>query len=347
MKKVLVAMSGGVDSSVAAALLKEQGFEVCGVTMQLFDGKENSAVNDAKIVADALSIPHYTVDAVDLFEQDVIGYFISEYKSGRTPNPCVRCNHRLKFGLLMDKAVSLGCDFLATGHYAVIENGNLRRGVDPHKDQSYFLYPVLSSGIDKILFPLGGLTKDKVRETAQKFNLPTASKKESQDICFIPSGDYLQFLKSRGIGVDDCGASGDIVDVSGKIIGKHTGVYNFTVGQRKGLGALGKRMYVKQIIVDTNTVVAADEEQLETSIIEVDPLCSKRELKTGDRFNVQIRYRSKPTSAEVISCNPAYDSGTLRLQFDEPVRAAAPGQSAVLYDGDVVTAGGIIKIPVY
>jgi len=345
MKKVLVAMSGGVDSSVAAALLKEQGFEVCGVTMQLFGDKENTAVNDAKIVADALSIPHYTVNAVDLFEQDVIGYFVSEYKSGRTPNPCVKCNHRLKFGLLMDKAVSLGCDFLATGHYAVIEDGNLRRGVDPHKDQSYFLYPVLSSDINKILFPLGGLTKEKVREIAQKRNLPTASKKESQDICFIPSGDYLQFLKSRGIGLDDYGASGDIVDINGKVIGKHTGVYNFTVGQRKGLGALGKRMYVKRIIVDANTVIAADEEQLETDIIEVkNLLCSKkRELKPGGRFHVQIRYRSKPAFAEVISCNLALDSETICLQFDEPVKAAAPGQSAVLYDGDVVIAGGVIQ----
>ena len=340
MKKVLVAMSGGVDSSVAAALLIEQGFEVCGVTMQLFDGKENAAANDAKNVADALSIPHYTVDAVDLFEQSVISYFISEYKSGRTPNPCVRCNHKLKFGLLMDKAVSLGCDFLATGHYAIIEDGVLRRGVDPHKDQSYFLYPVFASPIDKILFPLGGLTKDKVRETAQKFNLPTASKKESQDICFIPSGNYLEFLTSRGIGVNDCGASGNIIDINGKILGKHTGVYNFTVGQRKGLGALGKRMYVKQITVDTNTVVAADEEQLETDIIEIkDLLCSKeRELKPGDRFNVQIRYRSKPTFATVIS----YGSETLRLKFDDPVRAAAPGQSAVLYDGGIVVAGGVI-----
>jgi len=344
MKKVLVAMSGGVDSSVAAALLKEQGFEVCGVTMQLFGDKENSAVNDAKIVADALSIPHYTVDAVDLFEQNVISYFISEYKSGRTPNPCVRCNHRLKFGLLMDKAVSLDCNFLATGHYAIIEDGNLRRGVDLHKDQSYFLYPILSSDIDKILFPLGVLTKEKVREIAQKFNLPAASKKESQDICFIPSGDYLQFLKSRGIGVDDYGVSGDIVDVNGKIIGKHTGVYNFTVGQRKGLGALGKRMYVKCINVDDNTVTAVDEEQLETNIIDVrDLLRSKMELKSGDRFHVQIRYRSKPASAEVISYNRALDSETLCLKFDEPVKAAAPGQSAVLYNGDVVIAGGVIQ----
>jgi tRNA-specific 2-thiouridylase len=339
VKKVLVAMSGGVDSSVAAALLKEQGFEVCGVTMQLFNDKESSVVSDAKVVADALCIPHYTVDAVDLFERSVINYFISEYKSGRTPNPCVRCNSRLKFGLLMDKAVSLGCDFLATGHYAIIEGENLRRGADTHKDQSYFLYPIFTSSITKILFPLGGLTKEKVREAAQKFNLPTAAKKESQDICFIPSGNYSDFLASRGIGVGGYGTTGNVIDINGKVIGKHTGVHNFTVGQRKGLGALGKRMYVKQIIVDTNTVVAADEEQLETKIIQVkNVLCSKRGLKSGDRFDVQIRYRSKPASAVVVS----HDSETLCLQFDEPVRAAAPGQSAVLYDCDVVVAGGVI-----
>ncbi|MCL2688627.1 MAG: tRNA 2-thiouridine(34) synthase MnmA [Chitinispirillia bacterium] len=340
MKKVLAAMSGGVDSSVAAALLKEQGFEVSGVTMRLFGDRENSAVSDAKIVADALSIPHHTVDAVDLFEREVISYFLSEYRSGRTPNPCVKCNHRLKFGLLMEKAVSLGCDFLATGHYAIIEDGDLRRGVDPQKDQSYFLYPIFASEINKILFPLGGLTKDNVREIAKKLDLPVASKKESQDICFIPSGDYLQFLKSRGIGVDHHVTAGNIVDINGKILGKHTGVCNFTVGQRKGLGALGKRMYVKQIIVDTNTVVAADEDQLETSIITVkNLLCStKAELKSGDRFHVQIRYRSKPSPASIINC----DSETLTLQFDEPVKAAAPGQSAVLYDGDVAAAGGVI-----
>jgi tRNA-specific 2-thiouridylase len=239
----------------------------------------------------------------------------------------------------LDKAISLGCDFLATGHYAIIEDGNLRRGVDSQKDQSYFLYPVFASSIDKILFPLGGLTKEKVRETAQKFNLPTAAKKESQDICFIPSGNYLEFLASRGIGVDNYGAAGSIVDVNGKIIGRHTGVHNFTVGQRKGLGALGKRMYVRQIVVDTNMVVAADEEQLETNIINIrDVLCSEKGLNIGDRFLVQIRYRSKPTPATVMS----YDGGTLSLKFDEPVRAAAPGQSAVLYDGDIVTAGGII-----
>ena len=339
MATILVAMSGGVDSSVAAALLKERGFEVCGVTMRLFDGKENAAVNDAKNVADALSIPHYTVDAVDIFDKTVISYFTGEYKSGRTPNPCVRCNHKLKFGMLLDKAVSLGCDFLATGHYAIIEDGNLRRGVDSQKDQSYFLYPIFASAIDKIMFPLGGLTKEKVRETAQKFNLPTAAKKESQDICFIPSGNYLEFLASRGIGIGDYGAAGSIIDVNGKVIGKHTGVHNFTVGQRKGLGALGKRMYVRQIIVDTNTVVAADEEQLETDSIQVkDVLCSKQGLKSGGRFDVQIRYRSKPTSAVVTSCG----SDTLCLKFDEPVRAAAPGQSAVLYDGDIVAAGGVI-----
>jgi tRNA-specific 2-thiouridylase len=330
-------MSGGVDSSVAAALLKEQGFEVSGVTMRLFDGKENAAVTDAKLAANALSIPHYTVDAADLFEQIVINNFINEYKSGRTPNPCVKCNHRLKFGLLMDKADELDCGYLATGHYAVIENGNLRRGVDNHKDQSYFLYPVFASSVDRILFPMGRLTKERVRTIAAGFNLPAVGKKESQDICFIPSGNYLDFLKSRGM---ENSSSGPIVDINGNKLGTHSGVHNFTIGQRKGLGALGKRMYVKQIIADTHTVIAADEHQLESSAIKVqDVLCCKNGLKSGDRFQVQIRYRSKPTLATVTDFN----DGTLSLLFDEPVRAAASGQSAVLYDGDTVAAGGIIS----
>jgi len=339
MKKVLAAMSGGVDSSVTAAILKERGFEVCGVTMDLFGGGAGAAVRDARLVAGALSMPHYVVDAVDIFEQTVISYFVNEYRSGRTPNPCVVCNRKLKFGMLMDKARELGCEYLATGHYAVIDNEQLRRGADTRKDQSYFLYPILESPIDKIIFPLGGLIKDEVRALAKKFNLPTAEKSESQDICFIPSGNYLDFLRSRGTGTDDGAASGSIIDTSGKVLGKHSGVHNFTVGQRKGLGALGKRMYVKSINTDDNTVVAAEDHELGCDEIVIrDIITCKQGIDPGKNYLVQIRYRSAPVSAKIISL----DGSAIRVKFDAPVRAASPGQSAVIYDGDTVAAGGII-----
>jgi tRNA-specific 2-thiouridylase len=335
-KKVLTAMSGGVDSSVAAALLLERGFDVRGVTMDLFAADANAAVADAKSVADALSIPHCVVDAADVFEQIVVNHFVNEYKSGRTPNPCVTCNRHLKFGLLMDKALQLGCDYLATGHYAKIDGGSLRRGADNRKDQSYFLYPILAAPTEKIMFPLGDLVKDEVKELAKRFNLPTAGKRESQDICFIPSGDYTEFLKSRGIGG---GAAGHIVDTGGKTLGLHTGVHNFTTGQRKGLGALGKRMYVKRINVDDNTVVAAEEHELECGEIAIrDVVTGKKGLDVNKRYQVQIRYRSPPVNATVTMRGG--DSAIIR--FETPVRTASPGQSAVIYDGDDVVVGGII-----
>jgi tRNA-specific 2-thiouridylase len=355
-QKVLAAMSGGVDSSVAAALLLERGFDVRGVTMELFGRDANTAAADAKLAADALSIPHCTVDAIHTFEQTVINYFVNEYKSGRTPNPCVVCNRHLKFGMLMDKARELGCDYLATGHYAAIDDGQLKRGADARKDQSYFLYPLLALSIDKIIFPLGGLVKDQVRALAKKFNLPTAEKGDSQDICFIPSGNYQDFLKSRGAGIANAGAAGDIIGINGKILGRHTGIHNFTVGQRKGLGALGKRMYVKSINAAGNTVVAAEEHELGSDEIVIrDAVIGKSGIDLNKKFGVQIRYRSAPVGAEIIGVD-GVDIGTgnrvygidgapgptLRIKFGEPARAASPGQSAVIYDGDSVVAGGII-----
>jgi len=337
-------MSGGVDSSVAAAILKEQGYDIAGITLDLFGASaNNSAVHDAKLVADSLSIPHYTVDAANLFERTVISYFLSEYKSGRTPNPCVVCNRHLKFGLLMDKATELGYDGIATGHYAIIENGMLKRGADTRKDQSYFLYPILAilaSSPDKIIFPLGRMTKDEVRSFARKLGLRVAEKTDSQDICFIPSGNYLDFLKARGIGSDGCGGGGYIVDTGGKVVGTHSGIYNFTVGQRKGLGALGQRMYVKEINADSNTVVAAQEHELDSVGIAVrDIICAfDGGIDTDKHYQVQIRYRSGPVGARVVNM----DAGILYLHLDTPVRAVSPGQSAVIYDGDVVVAGGVI-----
>ncbi|MFP4163043.1 MAG: tRNA 2-thiouridine(34) synthase MnmA [Chitinispirillaceae bacterium] len=347
VKKILVAMSGGVDSSTVAALLKSQGHSVCGITMKLMETEgicsEESrsccgfdAARDAKVVADILAIPHYTVNAVDAFEKSVVQNFVDEYTSGRTPNPCVRCNYHLKFDFLMKKARQLGYDYLATGHYAVIENGQLCRGKDAFKDQSYFLYPVFASSFDRIMFPLGSYNKDEVRELAAGFKLPIAAKKESQDICFIPDGDYTGFLKSRG--VHDF-SDGPILDVEGNQIGTHTGVHNYTVGQRKGLGALGQRMYVKEIRGEVNALVAATEEQLYSDKITVrDILCGDRRPEKGEKYLVQIRYRSRPVLARVDE----FDGSVMTLSFDVPVKAAAPGQSAVLYDEDMVIAGGVI-----
>ncbi len=347
MKKVLVAMSGGVDSSTVAALLKSQGYSVCGITMKLMETDEPcvpesrsccgfDAARDARMVADILGIPHYTVNAVDAFEMSVVQNFVDEYISGRTPNPCVRCNYHLKFDFLMKKARELGYEYLATGHYAVIENGELKRGKDKFKDQSYFLYPVFASSIDRILFPLGNYTKDEVRKLAGEFSLPVAANRESQDICFIPDGNYSEFLVKRGVKKM---SSGPILDIEGKKIGTHAGLYNYTVGQRKGLGALGQRMYVKEIRVEDNAVVAATGEQLCSDEITVeDVLCGRRSPKAGERYLVQIRYRSSPVWASVTE----KDDSTMKLTFDLPVKAAAPGQSAVLYEGDTVIAGGVI-----
>lgn len=347
MKKVLVAMSGGVDSSTVAALLKSQGYSVCGITMKLMETELScshesksccgfDAARDAKMVADILGIPHYTVNAVEAFEKSVVQNFIDEYTSGRTPNPCVRCNYHLKFDFLMKKARELGYDYLATGHYAVIENGELRRGKDKFKDQSYFLYPVFASSFDRILFPLGSYSKDEVRKLAEEFSLPVAAKRESQDICFIPDGNYSEFLVNRGVGEI---LSGPILDVEGKQIGTHAGLFNYTVGQRKGLGALGQRMYVKEIRVEDNALVAATEEQLcSDELLVEEVLCGKCSPEVGEKYLVQIRYRSRPVWATVTEM----DDAMLKLAFDSPVKAAAPGQSAVLYEGDTVIAGGVI-----
>jgi tRNA-specific 2-thiouridylase len=345
VKKVMVEMSGGVDSSTTAAILLDQGFDVCGVTF----GSGKSAVRDAKLVADHLRVPHSVVDLSELFEQVVIGDFINEYKSGRTPNPCVACNRYLKFGALFETANELGCDYIATGHYAVIDGAELRRGADAQKDQSYFLYPILASPIERILFPLGAMTKAETRALARKLNLPTADKGESQDICFVPGTDYAGFLRSRGVGAAN--EAGDIVDAAGNVMGKHTGIHNYTVGQRKGLGALGKPMYVKQIIPNENKVIVAEDSQIvSTEAVIEDAVISKtRGLNVGKHYAAQIRYKSKPFGASVVeiitdkgSDKSACSGLTIRIKFDEPIRAVSPGQSAVLYDGDTVVAGGLI-----
>ncbi len=338
-KKVMVAMSGGVDSSVTAFLLRQQGYEVEGITMHLSSDRpmdESIVIHDAAKTAEALGIKHHAVDCSDLFEKTVIDYFVQSYKLGQTPNPCVSCNQIMKFGFLLQEAQRLGCSFFATGHYVRFDNGLIQRATDPHKDQSYFLYPLYGIDVGQLIFPLGELSKPQVREIARINNLPCADRGESQDICFIPDGSYVDFVQGK---LDEPSMPGPIVDSDGKTIGKHEGIYKYTTGQRKGLGALGKRMFVREIIPERNMVVAVEDKDLfSDSIMVKDIICGKKPLSSVPKCSVQVRYRSTPTGCTIID----YNGNNCRVLFDEPVRAPSIGQSAVFYDSDFVIAGGII-----
>lgn len=342
----MVAMSGGVDSSVAAALLKDQGYDVIGVTMKLIDDSfacsesEKSccgydSTRSAKMVADVIGIRHYTVNTVDAFTKDVINDFIDEYRNGRTPNPCVRCNHFIKFDFLIKKMDELGCDFIATGHYAKIKDGTLYKGDDPKKDQSYFLYGIYKTDVNRIMFPLANMTKPEIRKLAEKYGLPVAQKKESQDICFIPDGDLAAFL-GRFIPEKE----GDILDRNGKITGHHKGIHNYTIGQRKGLGAHGERVYATKIDPEKNTVTAGTMDDLLSSSFKIKELVLHRTPESDyDNYEVQIRYNSRPVRAHV----KMFDGDICLVETVDPVRSVTSGQSAVIYDGDEVIGGGIIE----
>ena len=346
-KKVLVAMSGGVDSSVAALLMKEAGYDVAGVTMSLGVQKKQSslgtrftdeAIADAEKVCDQLKIPHRVFPFADLMEQKVIGKFISEYLNGRTPNPCVDCNHHLKFGALLEKARAMGFDYLATGHFARIEKTNheyrLMRPSDKIKDQSYFLYPIRVQDLPFIIFPLGQMTKDEVRKKAKDYGLQTAYRAESQDICFVPDGDYGQVFQDRGVK----SAPGDIVDRQGRILGRHRGLIHYTIGQRGGLGISAKApLYVIEMDVKTNRLtVGGKDDVLSWELIAGDLNCLVDSFPI--KVEAKIRYRKKPAL-----CTLTYQGDKLHVVFDEAQEAITPGQSLVLYDGDVVLGGGIIE----
>ena len=372
-QRVLLGMSGGVDSSVAGFLLREQGYEVVGVTMKVWPQDCISraedkccgpqAIADARGVAHSLGIAHYVVDEADQFERLVIDYFSSEYQAGRTPNPCVMCNEKLKFGNLWSKAAALGCDYIATGHYAIIEHHVdhtiLRKGLDPRKDQSYFLFSLRQPQLRRALTPLGKMTKPQIREIAHSLGLKVADKVDSQEICFVPGNDYKAFLRSH-LGENEF-HRGEICDVAGNFLGEHDGIELFTIGQRKGLpGGSPRPRYVVDLDPAMNRVIVGDADDLVTDEFEIDrvnwhPVGSVAgSVDPGPRsatavtiapgYNdeieaiVKIRYSHPGTRATLTQL----EEGRVRVRLHDPQRAVTPGQAAVFYDADVVLGGGWI-----
>ena len=350
-------MSGGVDSSVAAALLKEAGHQVIGITMQLWPGSDEKsdgngsgsycgldAIEDARKVARMLGIPHYVTDFRDIFARTVIADFCREYSLGRTPNPCIRCNRHIKFGVLWEKARELGADFLATGHYARVERDNdsgnylLKKGVDQKKDQSYFLCQLKQEQLSRTLFPLGDMTKDKVRQIARELGLTVAAKRESQEICFIPDDDYAGFLKDRApVSVE----SGPILDREGNVLGQHRGISFYTVGQRKGLGiAAARPLYVTSIKPEGNTIIVGTKEQTYSNELLADNINWIATARPEQPINVKAKVRYRHPEAEAI-ISPT-DETSIYVKFAEPQMAITPGQAVVFYDGDTVIGGGTI-----
>ncbi len=351
-------MSGGVDSSLSAVLLKEAGFEVVGLTMVLFDrtgndgsdgdgsGNDSPAAVAAKKVADDAGIPHYTVNLSAKFESAIIDYFLKTYTSGATPNPCVRCNKLVKWNLLRQKAREIGCDLLATGHYARIARyrdgtNTLMTGVDRTKDQSYFLWKLDSNDLSTTVFPLGMRTKTDTRRSAEKRRLVTSQRAESQEICFIPDNDYRRFLRERlNDNLPVSMNEGNIIDREGKTIGKHHGIAFYTIGQRRGLGlAVGYPVYVTALDAERNLVRVGQKEELLSRSMVVQEANWSRGFPPRDVFRclTRIRYRHPGAMADV-----AVTPDGIMVTFDKPQSAITPGQSAVFYDGDIVLGGGII-----
>ena len=354
-KKVVIGMSGGVDSSVAAYILKEQGYDCIGITMKLWGeaplacdnrpapccGEE--AFRDALRVAFHIGIPHRVMDFTSEFRQHVVDPFSDEYIHGRTPNPCIECNRHLKWGSLLNEAKKLGADFIATGHYARIsrlENGRfaIKTSATSAKDQTYALYNLTQEHLAHTLLPIGDYEKETVREIAASIGLNVASKRDSQEICFVPDGDYAAFIERETGFIPP---TGSFIDKSGSVLGKHSGIIHYTIGQRRGLNlAMGHRVFVTDIDTATNTVTIGENEELFTSTLTAGKinLMGAETLRPGDEYIGKIRYNDKGTPCRIAS----YSDDELTLEFEKPVRAVTPGQAVVLYHDGYVMAGGVI-----
>lgn len=348
MKKVVIGLSGGVDSSVAALLLKNEGYEVIGVTMQTWpegdtDNREASVIEDARRVAEALDIPHHVVHFDQQFRCHVMDYFVDEYLHGRTPNPCVVCNRYVKWEAMLEYARSIGAEYIATGHYAQIErleNGRyaLKKASTQAKDQTYALYGLTQEQLAHTLMPVGKYEKDDIRKMAEEAGIPVASKPDSQEICFIPDNDYARFIKEYGSGQV---TEGNFVSTAGEILGRHKGIIHYTIGQRKGLNiSLGRPAFVLEIRPETNEVVLGENEELFTRTVRAHKLnfMSVEDLDGETEAFGKIRYNHKGALCRVRRVG----EDMLECVFDEPVRAVTPGQALVLYQGEYLLGGGII-----
>ena len=339
MEKIAVAMSGGVDSSLVAALLLKNRFQVVGITMLLADNQISAA--DAKNVCDFLGIKHFVADFREIFRDKVENYFVNEYLRGKTPNPCVQCNKFIKFGALFDFASTLGANFLATGHYAriIFEDNRfkLKKAADFKKDQSYVLYNLTPDKLSRIIFPLGDFSKEKTRELAENLNLPVANKPDSQEICFVPNDDYKKFISERNPAAQALQA-GEIVDLSGKILGNHNGVANYTIGQRKGLGiAAPEPLYVTKLDVANKKVVVGSNDNLFSKFLTANDVHWIYKPILPKNLQAKIRY-----GAKFADCTVFEEENLLKVEFSEPQRAITSGQSIVFYDKDEVLGGAII-----
>ncbi len=349
-QRVIVAMSGGVDSAVAAGLLVQQGYDVVGVTMRLWTRDDDAGrlhqkrccgvedIDDARAAAEVLDIPHYVMNLEEEFGRRVVDYFVGEYERGRTPNPCLACNEHVKFRALLDRAVALDADYLSTGHYARVRRGDngveLRRALDDSKDQSYVLYTLKQAELSRLLFPVGEHPKVDTRRLALEMGLPVHDKPDSAEICFVPGNDYRAFLAER---IPQ--RPGNIIDDSGSIVGEHDGVAGFTIGQRKGLGAFGGKRFVTEIDPELNVITIGQEEDLLSSSLRTEAPSWVQDGPPSSTFeaDVKVRYKSPPVPARI-----RVEEGSLEIEFTQPLRAVTPGQAAVLYDGDRVIGGATI-----